>query len=155
MKNTKPKINALESAKIIFAFIQSAREWSRKEEFNYQLASAFIYANLAEVLAESFLVMIIVSINQKLLNSLWKLDNKNGEDEPTNLEHLIRKLAIYDFPNKDKVMSLLHKIKNSRNKLFHSLIKAEEKGISRNGLIKNVQRDVEKLITFHTELLKY
>lgn len=136
-RKSKEKLSALKSARVIKNFIEWARTSRDKKSFNDNLAATFIYANLSEFIAESFLDF------QRFINK-----TQSPPDEQTNLEHLISELEKYDFFLKEKVVSLLYKIKDQRNKLFHNLVTVQDKGLHLGGLMKNIQNDTETLIGY-------
>lgn len=144
--NKNSKISAVESAKIIFQLVQLAEEWSKKDELNSKLAASLIYANLAEYMADNLLFIIKFKINTKIGSSKLKINLNEVKGESTTLERAIKKLKGYDFSKKKVILPLLEKIKDSRNKLFHNLLTAKEKGLYVDALIKNINTDVRKLI---------
>lgn len=147
-------INDRIEAGIIFNLIKLAREWSKNKCFSESLASVLIYANLAEFLAESILSIIQIAINSNMNGTKCRLDILSDKGRPTHLEALIRQLNLFDFFLKKEILLLLKNIKDSRNKLFHNLLTAEEKELHPDKLIKQIQSDVEELFILWSKFCK-
>lgn len=142
-KKAEAKLNALKSAEVIKNFIDWARSSRERKTFNDNLAATLIYSSLSEFIAQSLL-----SFNRYVKGAV------SDSKEPTNLEYLINELESYDFNLKDKIIPLLYKIKDQRNKLFHNLVVAQEKGLNIASLMRNVQNDTESLMGLWGNYLK-
>ena len=134
-KKSDAKLSALRSAKVIKSFIEWARGSRERKTFNDNFASTVIYSNISEFVAYSLLAF----------NRYISKTNAPTK-EKSNLEYLIKELEKYYFTFKEKIIPKLYKIKDQRNKLFHNLVLAQDKGLNVGGLMKNIQDDTEDLI---------
>jgi hypothetical protein len=148
----KPKVDPLESARYILELTKLAVKYEgNNKNGGDQLASALIYANLAEYFAYSLLKNVYFQINRNLSNLDYKITSLDLSK--TNLEGVIRLLERFDFPKKGTIMPLLTKIKDQRNKLFHGLVYSKENGVKPYTFIKNIQKDTKKLMTYWGEVI--
>lgn len=133
---TDKKVSVTRATSTSF-LIDFARAWSLDKDFGLKLASALIYANLAEFFAISLIDSIYYESHLRFL----------PREETTTLESSIRKLRKVNFQSKEKIMKLLKIIKGDRNDLFHGLIRVVHKEeIDFSNMIKRISNNVEQLM---------
>lgn len=119
------------------------------------LASAMIYAGLAEYIASKMINFVEVKINRLCWSTrkdlFIDLTKTIVSKRPTNLEYSIQRLQKYVFPLSDKIIRLLNKIKKDRNDLFHKLVSDDSSPETLGRLITNIQNDVEKLLKIYLD----
>lgn len=109
-----------------------------------QIASSMIYAGLAEFFCDIFIQYLSKSVENSRKKVLFKAKKfYNGKN--TNLESALRKLEFFDYPNKTEIEEEIKLIKDSRNDLFHNLVRAREKNISLRLKIVLIQDHVPNL----------
>lgn len=111
-----------------------------------QLASAFIYAALAEYTTDVFIKNLADNINKNSSQCKVKFSsNVVSHNGNTNLESALHKLRYFEYPNKIRIEEKIKFIMDARNKLFHDMFRASEKNIILMDKIKIIQDNVPQL----------
>jgi hypothetical protein len=127
MATKKVIVDSFATANIFFRYASDLGKSSLSKE---KLASALIFACLAEFYCEEFIKTLISYIEDKNLNRKVKFISKTlNNNTNTNLESALKKLRVLDYPDKKKIEDAIEVIKDARNKVFHNLVRAAEKNI--------------------------
>ncbi|MFZ2152463.1 MAG: hypothetical protein WAV41_00195 [Microgenomates group bacterium] len=146
--------SALENTKVLWSLIELARESRKSKSVKDNLASVLIYANLAEFLSVGILDAVISRIDSESFLKKCKINPKSFDESKSNLEAIVPKLKLFNFPNDFKIIPLILKVKDNRNKLFHNLLNMNQKNLNMNSLIRNIQVDTETLFKYWSAIYK-
>ena len=114
--------------------IEFARTWCKKRDLSFKLASALIYANLAELFADDLIECIHYEDNSKFSKSRTN----------TNMQSSINELKKLEFPSKTLILGKLNNIKQNRDDLFHGLIRVLHKeNYSVDGIVLKIKTNTE------------
>lgn len=124
-------------------------EIARSKRTNEPLASALIYASIAEYLAENLLENLrnlVYRASYEQFAGILFVDER-ADDSKKTMGHIVRELSKYFFSDKDEVIRLLGRIAECRNNLFHNLAKitpADTHGLDE--ALRVIPESVEELI---------
>jgi hypothetical protein len=145
---TKPFVH--ENLEFKNALLEYARELKKnpKDNFESQLISAVLYAQLAEYMA-SFLLEslrhLVYDITYSFSQAFAFIDTRNRLG--ISLDRIIEGLKEFSFSDKPDILSLLIEVKNARNDLFHNLVsKSQEDLIEIGEDIITIQEKTEVII---------
>ncbi len=128
MTTKKIIIDSTEMSNTLSSYAKKLKESGVLRE---QLASALIYAGLAEYFCDEFIKALIDQLNLKNQKGSVNLKSKIVyKNENTNLEYALIKLKYIEYPDKNEIEEIIKIIKDARNNLFHNLIRAGEKKIN-------------------------
>jgi|SRR5579871_4426392 len=131
--------------------IQYARKYSNDQKLEAILSSAFIYASLAEYLANSLLINLryfAYQGNYVQYAGILFIDERD-DDRDRTLGNVVQELKKYNFPDREGILNVLQKILVARNNIFHNLAKADQEGLKKmlKVDITIIQTQTEDLIT--------
>lgn len=131
------------------ALVQMARNLKNRDEFESKLASAMIYASVAEYLASHLLENLrYFSYKSMYVNYAGILFiDERSDQKPKTLGNIKSLLEKYQFPDRDEVVGTIQEISECRNDLFHNLARTSTNDFHRlEEEIKIIQDQTEIFI---------
>ena len=116
-------------------FLEIARDFHEKstnektnknDQIAFELASALIYMNVADYLAE-YLFKNIHLLAQEAVSRYYfgSITFSGGRKKPYNIGESISQLKKYEFPRKKDILVKLDEVKRSRNLVAHEMLKTK------------------------------
>ncbi len=105
-------------------FLNIAREFAQSSDVEKQFAAALLYANLADYLGSHLLESLKLTAQnatRTFLNGTIVVNLRDSSNKP--LGKIIEELEQFIFPSKELILPLLKKVKASRDKIMHELLK--------------------------------
>jgi hypothetical protein len=130
MKNTLLEFIPFEHKNVdyINRSLELARQQRQSGSIEAFMASAVIYANLAEYLARNLLEnlqQMFYLLSYKSFNGIYFIKNKSAKKNPKMLGQIADSLSIYEFPDCSAFIELIRKFSEARAILFHKLLTEE------------------------------
>jgi len=121
--------------------------YAKNHTLENELASAVLYMNLADYLAE-YLVVGMTELTKEAVSTyyLGAVSYKPPQSSGFNIEKSIRILERYTFPQSDEIIKELKLVKDARNKVAHEMLKVKKANLG------SIDKAVEELHD-HTEAL--
>ncbi len=139
-----------EEIEVKVKFLNLAREFRTSNEIEKELASAMLYANMAEYLAYHLiesLRQIIFTGSKTFWNGSVYLDSRNLAEKET-IGQIAKQLKKFGFPSKEVIIPLLERIAKNRNKIMHNILRtpaSELQAIDES--IRQLADDCEELVS--------
>ncbi len=120
----------------------------------YEFASVVVNANIAEYILFQLITIFSAEVRNtcQARHSKVSLEVIDPKEKSNSMK--IEILSYFSFKNKQEIMRLLKSIRNSRNNLFHNLVRSNTKKINIGKAIENINKDTTQLRILVCQTLK-
>jgi hypothetical protein len=137
-------------------FLNVARGFAQSQDAEKQFAAALLYANLADYLGAHLLESLKLTAQnatRTFLNGAIVVSLKDSSNKPLGV--IIQELEQFIFPSKELILPLLKKVKGSRDKIMHQLLKTPSAQLGDiDQAFNDLIQDAEQLVIFIDDIYR-
>lgn len=144
--NTQFELSMLGGLCDISKYLQS------KKGVEYQFASVVVNANIAEYILYQLITIFSAEVRNTCQVRQSKVRLEAIDPKGKLNSRKIEILSYFSFKNKQEIMRLLKSIQDSRDNVFHNLVRSNTKKINISKAIENINKDTTQLrmLTYQT-----
>ena len=146
--NTIFELNMLGGLCDISKYLQS------KKGIEYQFASVVVNANIAEYILYQLITIFSAEVRNTCQVRQTKVRLEVIDPKGKLNSRKLEILGYFSFKNKQEIMRLLKSILDSRDNVFHNLVRSNTKKINISNAIENINKDTTQLRMLAYQTLK-